>query len=597
MKMKALAKITLSTFAVAAFLWSGGYGFAAPDGITPGAIKTEGFKPVGAGEEGSVQAAELPTDRISLDLRNIEVSEALRFLAMRAHLNLIISKSVSGRVFLLLNDVPTKDVLDIILLSSGLAYVKQGEVYQIMTEQEYKLKYGRDFADARKIKIFRLQYAVPDRVFSAIEALKSEVGRVLVDQESGMVLVMDTPQNLDEIEKVITTLEKKRIVKSFTLQYAKAKDLEERLKPQLDGKGAGTVQADERTNQLVIQTFPERMDQIEKMIRFLDQKTKAVLIVAKIIRIALNDDFESEIQWEGLLNNINLFPGYSQGWIGSHVSNPWARTGYTYVDDFINIQPTTQPSPNPGSKVFPTETFVLGQSDGEKGYEVLFKFLQTIGESRVLSSPRLTIVNNQEAKIHVGEREAYITSTTTTGSTGQNTVAESVNFIDTGIELSVTPTINDDGFVTMKIKPQISSVKRYLTTAQGNSIPIVDTSEAETTVIVKDDTTVLIAGLRRDEWSKEDKRVPYFSKLPIFGPLFRSGTKGKERTEVIVLLTPHITDGGKFITGESGNSVDNTLKDFRVYPKDLELDNKIRPTKSSGTISKLLKKVPFLSRD
>lgn len=571
----------------------------APAEVKNEAKAVEGFSPLAAaGEEGDTQPQGfddkmLISDRISLDLRSIEISEALRFVATRAKLNMVISKLVAGRLFLVLNDVPIKDVLDIIILSSGLAYDKQGEIYQIMTEAEYKTKYGRSFSDARKVKIFRLQYAVPDNVFSAIEVFKSEIGRILVDKESGMVLVMETPENMAEIEKVINTLDKKRIVKSFFLQYAKARDVEERLKPQLNDKGTGTVQADDRTNQLIVQAYPERMAQIEELIKSLDKKTKEVLIVSKIIRVALTDNFESEIKWEALFKDINLLPGFTQGWMGSHESNALARSGNSYVDDFINITPTTRPSQ--GAKVYPASNFVVGQSGEDGAYEALFKFLKTIGNARVLSSPRITVVNNQEAKIHVGERQAYITSTTTTGSTGQNTVAESVTFVDVGIELSVTPTINDDGFITMKIKPSISSVKSTLETASGNSIPIVDTSEAETTVMVKDRTGIMIAGLRKDEWTDASEEVPYLSKVPLVGVLFKSGSKKKERTEVIVLLTPYITGGEKFLSGEIAKPVD-TMNSYRGYSS-LTLDTKIRTADSTNSVSKLMKKLSLTAHD
>jgi len=557
----------------------------------------EGFSPVApAGQDETAVETAVSSGRISLDLRSIEISEALRFLATRAKMNMVINKSVSGRLFLILNDVPIKDVLDIIVLSSDLAYDKQGEIYQIMTAAEYKTKYGRNFYDGRQVKIFRLQNAVPDNVFSAIEVFKSEIGRILVDKESGMVLVMETPENMAKIEKVIATLDQKRVIRSFPLQYAKAKDVEERLKSQLNEKGTGTVQADERTNQVIIQAFPGRMDQIEAIIKTLDKKTKEVLIVSKIIKVTLLDTVEKEIQWEGLFQNVNLFPGFQQGWMGSHVQNPVDRIGQTFVDNFNPITPSTTTPLPAGSKVFPTENFVVGQMGTNGGYETLFKFLQTIGNSRVLSSPRITVTNNQEAKIHVGTREAYVTSTTTKGSGGGgDTIAESINFVDVGIELSVTPTINDDGFITMKIKPAISNVKSTLITATGNSIPIIDTSEAESTVMVKDNTSIVIAGLRKDEFTDADQQVPYFANLPVFGPLFKSTSKKKERTELLVLLTPHITGGANLVTGEEKVPTDH-MNDYRGYSS-LTLDNKIRSEDSPGPITKLIKKLPFTSHD
>ena len=554
----------------------------------------EGFTPVISAEQPPAESGGGMSERISLDLRNIEISEALRFLSMKGKLNIALSKSVAGRLFLVLNNVPVGDIFDIILLSNELAYVKQGEIYNIMTETEYKARYGKKFSDARKVKTFQLRYAVPERVFAAVEALKSEVGRVLVDQESGMVLVMETEENLAKIEDVINTLEQKRTVRTFSLQYAKAKDLEERLKPQLDGKGAGSVTSDDRSNQLVVQTFPDRMDEIEKLVKSLDKKTKEVLIVSKIIKVTLSDNFQAEIQLEGLFKNVLLFPFDTEnpkGFLGNHGLSPLARTGTSFLDDFISITPTTRPTQ--GSRNTLTENLVFGQKGPNDNFEILLNYLRTIGDTRVLSNPRITVVNNQEAKIHVGERQAYVTTTTTTGSSTTST-AEAVTFVDVGIELSVTPTINDDGFVTMKIKPAISSVTSTLTTTSGNKIPIIDTSEAESTVMVKDQTTIVIAGLRKDELVDTDKRVPYISDVPLFGRLFRSGTNKKARTEVIVLLTPTIISGEKFITGEP-DVPQNAIKGFRDYSP-LALKPEKKPASANG-ISGFFKRVPFISHE
>lgn len=121
-------------------------------------------------------------------------------------------------------------------------------------------------------------------------------------------------------------------------------------------------------------------------------------------------------------------------------------------------------------------------------------------------------MNNQEARIHVGERQAYITSTTTKGQ-AVDTISEEVNFVDVGIQLAVTPTINDDGYVTMKVKPEVSSVVDFLITPSKNKIPIIDTSMAESTVMVKDGTTIIIGGLRREDKTSSYGQIPYLGKI------------------------------------------------------------------------------------
>ncbi len=516
-----------------------------------------------ADEEAPPVATKGLDERISLDLRNIEVTEALRYIAMKGGLNLAVSKSVSGRLLLLLNDVPIRDIFDIVLITNALAYDKQGEIYNIMTEEEYKSRYGRKFSDPRKVEIFSLKFAVPERVFAALDALKSEIGRVLVDQETGMVLVMDTEQNISRMREVVEAQEGQRGIRIFPLQYSKAADIADRLKTQLDSKSAGTVVADDVSNQVIVQTFPDRMDIIAEMIKSLDQKTKEVLIVAKIIKVTISDDLATEFKWEGFFQTNKLGDSAEDqpSFLGNHVYQSLSRTGNAFIDDFVSIAPTTRPTA--GSKSTLTENLVLGQL-GEDKFEVLLNFLRTIGETKVLSSPRLSVTNNQEAKIHVGERQAYVTSTTTTGTSG-NTVAESVNFIDIGIQLSVTPTINDDGFITMAIKPEISSVTSTLTTQTGNKIPIVDTSEAETTVMVKDKHSIIIAGLRRDDVEKTEKRIPYIGDIPMLGNLFRSRTLGKGRTELLILLTPYIVSGNEFVTGDS-EPASQSMKGYRDYP-------------------------------
>lgn len=482
--------------------------------------------------------------KVSLDLRNIEVTEALRFLSQKAGINIAISKNVSGRVQLVLNDVPIVDVLDIIFVTAGLAYEKHGEIYYIMSEAEYKERYGRKFSDTRKVKVFRLKYAIPDQAFSLLEVLKSEIGRILVDSESGTVLVMDTAENISRMEKALEGLEQKRSVRVYTLKYAKALDVETRLKAQLDLKKAGAISADERTNQVIVETYPSRMEEIEKLILSLDERTKEVLIDSKIIRVSLTDDFEAEIKWEGIFRQMT---SYGISFISNHPLSNLARTGQSAVDDFANITPTTLPAQTP--KVESTENVVVGLVDNpNNAFEALIKFLKTVGETRVLSNPKIAVINNQEAKIHVGEKQAYVTTTTTTGQS-TTTTAESVTFVDVGIQLSVTPTINDDGFVTMKIKPEISSVTSFLTTPSGNRIPIIDSSLAETAVMVKDGVSIIIAGLRREEDINNRKETPFFGKLPIFGNLFNSTSKGKRMTEIVILLTPHVIYGDKLMTG------------------------------------------------
>lgn len=481
-------------------------------------------------------------ERVSLDLRNIDVTDALRFLALKGGLNMAVSKNVSGRVQLLLNDVPIRDVLDLILITNQLAMEKIGDVYHILTEQEYKERFGRKFGDARQVRVFKLRYAIPEQAFALFEVLKSEIGRLLVDPESGTVLVMDTVENIKRMESALVALEERKSVKVYNLKYAKALDVEARLKTKLDNKKVGSVTADERTNSVIVETLPERIHEIDSLVASLDQKSKEVLIDAKIISVNITDDLKAEIRWDTFFRQVEAYGEY---FAGSRPPAVLARTGQSALGDFVNITPTATPVQFPKSEL--TSSLFFGMM-GEDNLEVLLNFLKTLGNTKVLSNPKIAVLNNQEAKILVGQKQAYVTTTTTTGQT-TSTTAESVTFIDVGIQFAVTPTINDDGFVTMKIKPEVSSVIEFLTTPSGNRIPIVDSSRVETSVMVKDGVSIVIGGLRKDTNDEQRRKIPILGDIPILGKPFNSFTTSKRTIELVIILTPHIIYGDKLVTG------------------------------------------------
>lgn len=525
-----------------------------------------GAEPSDAG----VEVAALPTDApaagpsaglygmdklVSLDLRSTEAADALKYLAVQGELNISISKDVAGRVNLLLTDVPIRDVFDLILRSNQLAYDKQGNVYHIMTEEEYRALYGKRFSDMRQVRTFRLQYAIPQQAFNMLDTLKSEVGRLLVDEDSGTVMVMDTPEKLRLMEESMGVLEQGGMTRVVDLKYAKAADIEERLKDELEVNKLGYVKADERSNQLIIKTLPDRMKEVEALVQALDRKTREVLIDARIVKVSFSESMDAGLDWDQVFANL-------------------AFHGIDNVGDFRNATVGTPPAETPSVAKIPIpdlhafgETAQMGQlafgTIARDGYE-LFRYLQTVGKTQIISNPRLMVTENQQASILVGTREAYVTTTTTAG-TSTTTQAEDVEFIDVGIQLAVTPTINRDGFVTMKIKPEVSSVVRTLTTPTGNEIPIVDTSTAETNVMVQDGSTIIIGGLRKNEKKNSDKQVPYLGNVPGIGTLlFKKTDRDDVLTELVVFITPHIVAGNELVTGDEQASKTG-FKSFRDY--------------------------------
>ncbi|HPM43462.1 MAG TPA: type II and III secretion system protein, partial [Candidatus Omnitrophota bacterium] len=170
--------------------------------------------------------------------------------------------------------------------------------------------------------------------------------------------------------------------------------------------------------------------------------------------------------------------------------------------------------------------------------------LKEVGKTELISSPRVTALDGQEAKIMVGTKEAFITATTITPATGAVTTSEQVNFVDVGIQLYVTPYINKDGFVTMRIRPVVSSVaSRIKTTASPDGVPIVKTSEAETSVSVRDGVTLVMGGLIEDKIVRTENRIPFLGDIPFLGVPFRQVQDEKKKAELVIFLTPTVISG------------------------------------------------------
>jgi general secretion pathway protein D len=182
-------------------------------------------------------------------------------------------------------------------------------------------------------------------------------------------------------------------------------------------------------------------------------------------------------------------------------------------------------------------------------------------------------VNKEEAKILVGSREAYVTSSQSQGESTTIT-AESVQFIDVGVKLVVVPTIGSDGFITMKIKPEVSSVRETLTTEAGSQIPIVSTSQSESVVKVKSGSTLVITGLMKQEDTDDSTGLPGLSRMPIIGSFFSTKKKENKRTELVIMITPTI------ISGETG-MVHEDLKKITDNSK-LTNDHKIKESANAA---------------
>jgi len=458
--------------------------------------------------------------KINLDLRDMDIIDVFKFISMKGDFSIVVSKAVTGRVTLVLKSVKIVDSLDIICLSNNLGYRSMGNIVYVMPEQEYFQMYGTYFRDKTRVKIVFLKYIKPSYALEALKNIKSEIGKLVIDEETGTIVMVDIDEKLTEMQKILDQIDKRLDTKIFSLNYAKAQVIKEKLREKLDVKSVGSIEADERSNQVIVTALPERFIEIESIIRAMDKKTKEVLIKVKIIKLILHPQFDFGIDWERAFQKAENAAIRSLHLYGSFPASATltAATATTYG------------------------RIMLGDIDSDE-FAMTLNALKQVSQTKTLANPTILVNDNEEAKIHIGDKLAYVT-TTTIGTGADQTSNEEVHYIDVGILLHVKPTIGDDGFVRMYIKPEISSQRDTLETPAGSEIPLINTTLVESTVMVKDGTSIVIGGLRKDENQTTKKGLPYLMDLPVFGNAFKNISDDVTKAEIVIILTPHIIDAG-----------------------------------------------------
>jgi len=545
----------------------------------------------------------------TLEIKDMDINDVLKLLALKSGLNIIAGKSIAGRVTIFLQNVEVHDALTIILKSNDLAYMEAHGVVQIMTGAEYEQTTGHKFGVITDSTIVTLQSAKASDVVAVLNQVKSQTGKVIADDQSNSVIIQDVPEKMDqlldfiktmdvpteikvyklkfiageplvaklqemispkigyvrfdsysnklfikdstkkllEIMKYLGQIDVPRETKVFNINYAKADDLAKTIGPMLT-KDVGSIEFDARSNTLVVMDIPPKIAEIGAMIYALDKVDKEVFIDAKIVQITLGDEYQMGVNWDKLIANIK-------------------NTSVNFGSSFSI----------PGAVTAGVGTASIGTMSSGAFKDVL-QALDTFGKSRTLSSPRLAVINNQEASILIGSNTPYTTSTTTSTTT-QPVTAESVSFVDTGVKLHVTPNIHDDGYITMKIKPEISDIGSYFidNSNGGNKIPIVDTDEVQTTVRVKDGITIIIGGLMKDELSNSKTKVPVLGDLPFIGKAFSNEDRNMQKTEIVIFLTPHIINGDVHTDPDEYLSTTSTVKAIKTYYDPLPKDESTVP--------------------
>lgn len=461
---------------------------------------------------------------VSLDvIEPMEVADLLKFLALKGELNLIVGREVAGSTKLMLKDVALGDALEIVLAANGLAYEVKGNIINVMTDKEYRELHGEGFYERKQAKIIELKYASPKNVAQILAEIKSSIGKIVADDVTGTLVLIDTPEKILEMEAVIRKAELPTIQRqmptvttNFVLQYATVEDIEPQITPMLT-KDLGQVRGDKRTKTLIVTDLPHIVTKVGQMVAAFDVVKKQVFIEAKIVNVRLSDEFQMGVNWDYLFQGLD--PRFSLS----------AASQFPLLDLADNAQRGT----------LSYHTIAAGNDVNS-----VIEALQTVGDTKLLSNPHIAVLDGEEASIKVIQTQPYAELQFESGST--NIVGKTYKFIDVGVTLGVTPRINEQGFITVNIKPDVSSIIGTYDTASGQGVPIVKKSVAETSVSVKDGVTIIIGGLIDEVDTKTTVGLPLLSRIPFLGALFRTTTIVKQNSELIVLLTPRIVTGDRF---------------------------------------------------
>jgi type IV pilus assembly protein PilQ len=422
--------------------------------------------------------------RLSLDFIDADINDILRLIADVSGLNFVSGPEVKGKVTIRLADVPWDQALDIILKTNvpPLAQIYESDTIVRVTT----------------------------------------LGKIQEEHEAMRRAAEQEVKNL-EAQKKLEPL----VTQSFQISYANINNIQKIMREftsdRVDQDGLITV--DERTGTIIVRDLQENVDEIARTIEALDSPTPAVVVEARIVEMSSSALKELGVQW-----NLNFSADPAHG-----NALPFAFPNSLGVNGGVG---TGEGGGSGGYMVnLPAEgaTSGIGISFGHiastLSLDLRLTAMEQMGKTKILSTPRVLVVQNEEARINVGQ-ELPIPSTDAEGN-------RTVTWRAVGINLTVKPQVTNDGRVFMKIRVAKESQGDPVATTEGLMFSI-NSNKAETQVLIADGETAVIGGLTEEGTQESEAGTPGLSSIPGIGWLFRSRANSTIRKELMIFLTPKI---------------------------------------------------------
>ncbi len=443
--------------------------------------------------------------------------------------NMVVHPEVSGTLTLDLKDVTTEEVLATVRDVYGYEFRHKHGVYQI-------------FPARMRSRVFKVSYLDLQRRGSSRTRVSS--GQVTQAPPSSSTSGGNNASGTGTTGGLANTpaagSPNRNNQRSFSGAQVSTqtdsdfwKTLEASLKTLIGEKDDRKIIADPLSGTVLVRAMPRELMDVEQYLNTLQGSVnRQVIIEAKIVEVQLNDAFQAGVNWSQFIDIQGASRELTAGVFGTGLASP--------LNNINNADTTTLSS-----------VFSLDAHIGD--FDALLELLKTQGDVQVLSSPRVSTVNNQKAIIKVGTDEYFVTDldieTDVANSVSNQSADVTLTPFFSGVALDVTPQIDEDGSITMHVHPAISEVtedqKRInISTSTSFSLPLATSSirESDTIVRAHNGQVVVIGGLMQDIVKDDVATTPFFGDLPVVGSAFRQTRKVSRKTELVILLRPVVVN-------------------------------------------------------
>jgi MSHA biogenesis protein MshL len=477
--------------------------------------------------------------------------------------NIVLEPGVGGTITLKLKNVTLIEVLDAVREAYGYDYRRMPSGFVIVPAAMQTRLFQVNYIDLERRGTSRTRVASGQVGQSSGAATPGGVTQGSDGQSQGLsepagavFAARNGGKEADRIKEITGTSISTRSSSDFW------PELETSLKGLIGTDGGRAVVVNAQSGIIAVRASPRELRDVQQFLdKIQDIAARQVILEAKIVEVELSSAFRAGINWAAIAEQGNRT-------IGGFQTGP--QRGFGSNDLQLLNQPSVPVTVGPGNPV----TSMLSNSLGGAftlavnagSFNAYVELLATQGKTRVLSSPRVSTINNQKAVIKAGDDEYFVTgvSSNTVVGVGASTASnlELAPFFS-GVALDVTPQLSGDGQIILHIHPTVSDVTQKVLTVTvqntTNSLPLAfsQVRESDSVVKAKSGQLIVIGGLMRSSHQVQDYRVPLLGDIPLVGKLFRSQQKTDDRTELVILLRPIIVERDDQWTQLTGQAMDH----------------------------------------